>query len=339
MRQRTIEQLNNIVETMQALVTERDILADRSKKARIDGKSAKREVADERIRVIDRKLGWYRGRVPADMIPAEVNAIFEAREAESAAAEVMTFTITKSGVRLSDDFRDNLIIDRYDPVFATMSDRKLQQLRSENSEDVVTWNVFRSLRQIDPGVWLPALAQRGLQGAEPLPADGAVVSLWPSIEPPPALVADGRAEGDSEIDIAIESSTWVWFIEAKRRSDICPRTKTRQKRDQVLRNIDVGSYYADQRDFLFSLLVASPEASPRGAEAVARYSDLARTRALLRDHRPDGLANLRAVTLLTWSDLAVVLSVARDSVARIDEQRYADRALEWMQQAKGLGLP
>ena len=109
--------------------------------------------------------------------------------------------------------------------------------------------------------------------------------------------------------------------------------------DQVLRNIDVGSYYADQRDFLFSLLVASPEASPRGAEAVARYSDLARTRALLRDHRPDGLANLRAVTLLTWSDLAVVLSVARDSVARIDEQHYADRALEWMQQAKGLGLP
>ena len=87
MRQRTIEQLRNIVEKMQELTSERDILVDRSKKARIDGKFVKREVAPERIRVIDRQLGWYRGRVPADMIPAEVNAIFEARKAERAGAE------------------------------------------------------------------------------------------------------------------------------------------------------------------------------------------------------------------------------------------------------------
>lgn len=99
--------------------------------------------------------------------------------------------ITKSGVRVSDCFRDNLIIDRYDPVLATMRASKLEHIRSENSEDAVTWNVFRSLRQIDPSVWLPALARRGLPGVEPPPADGAVVSLWPSSQPPPALTADG----------------------------------------------------------------------------------------------------------------------------------------------------
>lgn len=244
-------------------------------------------------------------------------------------------TITKSGVRVSDDFRDNLIIDRYDPIFATMRGSKLRHLCSENSEDAVTWNVFRSLRQIDPGVWLPVLAQRGLEGAEPPPADGASLSLWPSVQPPPALLADGD-EGESEIDIAIESPTWVWFIEAKRRSDISLGTKTRPERDQVLRNIDVGSYYAAPRDFFFSLLVASREASPRGAAAVDRYSDHAEIGALLSEHRPDGLANLRAVTILTWSDITYVLSVARDTVARTDEETYADRALKWMQQVKGL---
>ena len=242
---------------------------------------------------------------------------------------------TKSGVRISDDFRDNLIIDRYDPVFATMSASKLRQIRSENSEDAVTWNVFRSLRQIDPAFWLPELAQRGFQHADPPSADGAVVSLWPSVEPPPALLAGGD-EGKSEIDVAIQGPTWVWFIEAKYRSDISTATTTRPERDQVLRNIDVGSYYAGTRDFLFSLLVASPKASPLGAAAVARYRDFAETRALLRGHRPDGLANLRAVTLLTWSDMAAVLSDARDSVARIDERHYADRALEWMQVKEGL---
>jgi hypothetical protein len=40
---------------------------------------------------------------------------------------------------VADDFRDNFIIDRYDPVFVTMPASKLKHLRSENSQDAVTW--------------------------------------------------------------------------------------------------------------------------------------------------------------------------------------------------------
>ena len=52
---------------------------------------------------------------------------------------------SKSGVRLYDDCRENLIIDRYHPDLATMRGSKRDKLRSENSEDALTWNVFRSL--------------------------------------------------------------------------------------------------------------------------------------------------------------------------------------------------
>lgn len=245
------------------------------------------------------------------------------------------FSTSKSGVRIADDFRDNLIIDRYDPAFATMNGRKLWNLHSENSEDAVTWNVFRSLRQMDPAVWLPELARRGFPDTEPPPADGAVVRLWRSVAPPPALVAGGGDEGESEIDIAIEGQNWVWFIEAKYRSPIQPGTKRRPERDQVLRNIDVGSWYAGVRPFYFSLLVASPEKSPLGVAKIEQYRDFKKTRALLQDHRPDQLANLRAVTLLTWPDVAAVLAHARDLVMRTDERHYAERALEWMRE-KGL---
>lgn len=69
-----------------------------------------------------------------------------------------------SGVRISADFRDNLIIDRYDPIFVTMRASKLKHFRSENSEDAVTWNVFRSLRQVDPAAWIPSLVSRGFPG-------------------------------------------------------------------------------------------------------------------------------------------------------------------------------
>jgi len=239
------------------------------------------------------------------------------------------FTSSPSGVRIAANFRDNLIIDRYDPIFASMRVGKLKHLRSENSEDAVTWNVFRSLRQLEPHAWLPALVRLGLPRTEIPIADASVVNLWRTISPPPSLLALGQ-EGDSEIDVVIENPSWVWFIEAKYQSDISTRTTTRPLRDQVLRNIDVGSYYAGVRDFFFSLLVRERSRSSLGVEAIERYSSLEVPRSLLADHRPDGLSNLRAVTLLTWANLGTVLQEAGDAVRRPDERGYVERALAWM---------
>ncbi len=152
--------------------------------------------------------------------------------------------------------------------------------------------------------------------------------------PPPSLVSLGP-EGDSEIDVIIENPAWVWFIEAKYQSDISTRTTTRPLRDQVLRNIDVGSYYAGVRVFFFSLLIRDKSRSPLDVEAISKYANLDTPRSLLADHRPDGLSNLRAVTLLTWAHLGKILQQGRDSARRHDERGYAERALSWMEK-KGL---
>lgn len=238
--------------------------------------------------------------------------------------------VSKGGVQIANDFRDNLIVDRYDPVFVAMRLSKLKHLCSENSEDAVTWNVFRSLRQIDPAAWLPELVRRGLGKTAELPSARVAVSLWVNVAPPAGLLAEGD-EGISEIDIVLEAPTWVWFIEAKYGSDISTGTTTRPFRDQLLRNIDVGSYHAGVRDFYFSLLVKSTTASPKGAEMVDQYSSLSRPRELLSHHRPDGLANLKTVSLLTWSDLASVLVKAAEQAIRNDEHIFAERALAWLQ--------
>jgi len=243
-------------------------------------------------------------------------------------------TSSPSRVRIAADFRDNLIIDRYDPIFTSMRAGKLGHLRSENSEDAVTWNVFRSLRQLEPQSWLPGLLRIGLPNTETAVVEPIVVTLWNIVSPPPSLVALAQ-EGGSEIDVIIESPAWVWFIEAKYQSDISTRTTTRPLRDQVLRNIDVGSYYAGVRTFFFSLLIRDKSRSPLGVEAVSRYAHLDAPRSLLADHRPDGLANLKAVTLLTWADLGKVLQDGRDSARRQDECGYAERAMSWMR-SKGL---
>jgi hypothetical protein len=86
-------------------------------------------------------------------------------------------------VWIADDFRDNLIIDRYDPVFSSMRANKRKHLRSQNSEDAVTWNVFRSLRQVDVSLWLPSLATKAFGGAVPHPKPPGTVALWLSAPP------------------------------------------------------------------------------------------------------------------------------------------------------------
>lgn len=245
----------------------------------------------------------------------------------------MAFTVEEdkspSGVIIARDFRDNLIIDRYDPVFADMRASKTRHLRSANSEDAVTWNVFRSLRQIAPHVWLPILWAKAFPSMTPPHDLQVAVNLWFSVKPPLGLLAEGD-EGDSEIDIAIESATWVWFIEAKYKSDISTGTTTRPGRDQILRNLDVGSYYAGVRSFYFSLLTISDEKSPMGAAKVREYSDLAVVRSTLGRHRPDGLKNIQAVGSLSWNDLAIVLEGVTRASVREDEMAYAMRAAKWL---------
>jgi hypothetical protein len=234
-------------------------------------------------------------------------------------------------VLIASDFRTNLIIDRYDPVFTDMRASKLKHLRSANSEDAVTWNVFRSLRQIAPEAWLPELMQRTTPPI-PCPPDlKAVVRLWESIPPPLGLLAGGD-EGTSEIDIVIEASTWVWFIEAKYRSDISTGTTTRPDRDQVLRNLDVGTYHAGVRQFYFSLLISSEKHSPEGVKRTREYANLSVPRAKLLGHRPDGLQNLGAIGQLTWTALAEVLAMASEAAPREDERAYATRAVTWLQE-------
>ena len=247
----------------------------------------------------------------------------------SPASKIPGMTTSKSGLRLYDDFRDNLIIDRYHPDLAAMRGAKREMLRSENSEDALTWNVFRSLAQIEPGFWLPLLRAKAFAKATPDSGPQIVTThLWKEVHPPPSLRLHQKDEDPSEIDVIIETEVSVWFIEAKFKSDISTKTTNNPTRDQVIRNLDVGSWYAGVRAFYFALLIMDAEKSPKGVEAITAFGKGVPP----LPHRPDGMKNIRGVGQLLWKDIAQVLDATADGAPRDDERGYARRAAGWMKE-------
>lgn len=258
-----------------------------------------------------------------------------------------------SGVYEYYDFRDNLIVDKYDPLFQEMRKNKINHLRSENSEDAITWNVFRTLLQINPKLWYPHLLSYGLgvysdyDLIEDYPEEIDVprilkIKLWESLEAPPLLSHYQNEEGPTEVDIIIESEEFVWFIEAKYKSDIAVRTANNDKRNQILRNLDVGTLYAGVRDFYFSLLIVDEKKSKMGSQLVTQYNqELIQSREKFVCqflHRPDGLQNLKGLSVFYWQDIAAILKYCSIQDEDQYERFVADRAYKWLETKKKISI-
>jgi hypothetical protein len=237
-------------------------------------------------------------------------------------------SITKSGIFIFDQFRDNLIIDKYEPVLDVMRAKKIDHMRSENSEDAFTWNVFRTLRQLDPVLWLPLLFasfNENLQVIEK--SDSVSIDLWASKQPPASFVVP---EGPTEVDIIIETNNLVWFIEAKYKSDISQKTTNTIGRDQIIRNIDVGTSYARDRKFYFSLLILEERYSAVGVKTLNKYKSDRNNISSSLPHRLHELDNLAGLSLLKWGDLSALLLHLSHSAENDYERGHALNAYKWL---------
>jgi hypothetical protein len=235
---------------------------------------------------------------------------------------------SKSGVLLYNHYRDSLIIDKYDSELQHWRNKKLEHLRGESSEDAMTWNVFRSLKQIDPSLWLPQLFKKSFQKEFTYSYEFIDVLLWKKLNPPSN---HPTPEGQSEIDIIIESNEFAWFIEFKYKSDISMQTTYDTKRNQVIRNIDVGLEYAKGKDFYFSLLLLDEEHSPKGLYITNEYSnsfDLVKEHL---QHRKSVLFKLSGIGVFSWFDLLKLFNDISSTAVNELENFVAKQAGTWLE--------
>ena len=171
------------------------------------------------------------------------------------------FIYSDTGVKVFVDFKDNLIIDPDDPIIANQARnwryskgivKELSYLGSENSEDAMTWNVFKTLEKSNPESWFSQIFPQIILDKDEQFIDP-MLRFWDKFFPP---LLRSIPEGETHVDLTIETSNKLIFIEEKYKADISKKTKHDPNRDQIIRNIDVGSWAAKKRakEFYFILL-------------------------------------------------------------------------------------
>ena len=171
------------------------------------------------------------------------------------------FMYSDTGVKVFVDFKDNLIVDPDDPIIVSQARnwrysrgivKGLSYLGSENSEDAMTWNVFKTLEKSNPEIWFSEIFPQIILDKDEQFIDP-VLRLWDKYFPP---LSRSIPEGETHVDLSIETSNKLIFIEAKYKADISKKTKHDPNRDQIIRNIDVGTWAAKKRakEFYFVLL-------------------------------------------------------------------------------------
>ena len=154
----------------------------------------------------------------------------------------------------------------------------LPKVLSENSDDARTWHYFSPLLNDEPQRTriLTQLIRQSFFGSVPPQVfkdiKAARLEFWPKLPPPPSRQT---VEGDSEPDLLITlGNSAVILVEAKCHSGVSEFTNFDRKRDQVIRLIDVGSWYARQEGYeCFCLLVLQyGDAQINAEKIVSRYA-------------------------------------------------------------------
>ena len=188
------------------------------------------------------------------------------------------FIISDSGVKVWKTPASHPLLKHTDITHPAFQD-KLSDPRicSINSEDARTWHYFSQLlsdcqRKTQVLTCLLAEAfQETLSGQaiDTIPFAG--IKFWQGVSPPHSR---RKKEGPSWPDVLITLGNHaVVFVEAKYRSDVSEGTKYDSSRDQVIRLIDVGSWYARQNGYASSYVIVLQygDAQTNAEEIAKRY--------------------------------------------------------------------
>ena len=126
----------------------------------------------------------------------------------------------------------------------------------------------------------------------------------PMYKPPPNL---GYLEGNTEVDVTILAEKAIIFVEAKYHSEIDTRTTHCPNRDQIIRNIDIGTYYAWNKSLNFYFVLLTSSNCNKSRKLLKHYLENPQEIVHCLPHRTDIPKKIEQITdnmnLITWNQL------------------------------------
>jgi len=195
----------------------------------------------------------------------------------------------------------------------------LPRICSENSEDARTWHHFSPLLSAtreDKNKWIETFLTKAFENTPesvvPEIFQDIEILFWrgrevsPYFDPPPNL-----EEGRTEVDVSIViPDVAIIFVEAKYKSPISTGTTHDVSRDQVIRNIDVGSLYAQKKEYAFYFILLTAEEDKTAKNMLDFYRNNSREIIKKLPHRVDIMENVsqlvKKLGYITWNKIPTI---------------------------------
>jgi hypothetical protein len=220
-----------------------------------------------------------------------------------------SFMAQRAAPLASIDFRSRLLIDRHSSVLSHLPPRRQASLADPSSVDATTWNIFRTLAQLDPASWIPGLLGLGgigrIPGCEDL-AGGVAITLWKRVKPPRQRLLWLKRQ--------VLHGTVTPRVGRRRKGRVVPLSdlradlKTRAKSGMPLEEpVEIDAIVKCPRSVLFIVIPSEKDSPEESAE-----SDVDRTALLRLVDAGLGYAEARS---RSWSEPVSfsLLILARDS--------------------------
>jgi hypothetical protein len=201
---------------------------------------------------------------------------------------------------------------------------------SDRLRHALTWNVFKTLEQIAPGIWMRPLVARatGLpEGYNSAPHITAV-TCWPNLQPAPtAMLRRGRRHS-VPVSAIIDTDDTVITVLTPSPTGMLDNVVSETAENGLLDVAEATAYLAGTRSAYVSVVLPIELDEQVWAWRVRRRAEQV-TRVLSSSGR--GPNNIRGIGATTWSALHELLSdVAQSRFISKSEQRCAMTAVEWM---------
>jgi len=204
------------------------------------------------------------------------------------------------------------------------------------SEDLLTSNVFGILKNLNPNVWLKGLLGEAIKGRDfsALSFENLSFQFWKKYRPP----ANRKyREGISEVDLTISYEGGVIFIEAKYLAPLSLRTTHDQRRDQVIRYLDLAVYHhlshqQGGKEFFF-ILITDTERPPWAFTRYQLAQNISKGLTSLGLFKPsEGLGNLLSKRLgwISWHQLKRMLETTRQEFRTGVEKAFVDDLIVYL---------